>query len=81
MYSYYIVSPEIYASTDWRADAYCVVGPVLIMSGVYLGNYAVNTKIFESAACFDRFRELLQSCPTAELDLPVLNFVSDNLDD
>ena len=67
MTPYYIIPQALYEATDWQASDCCNVGPVEIQSGAHAGSYAVNTAIFDSDASFEKFRELLEGCETAEL--------------
>lgn len=65
----FIISSELQASTDWQASPWCNVGPVIIYSGTYSGQYAVNTSIFSSDTSFESFRTLLEAQPVAAVNV------------
>lgn len=68
MNHFYIIPKELYEATDWVASSCCNVGPVQIYTGQHAGSYAVNTKLFESDPCFEKFRPILEPLPTSDLN-------------
>lgn len=66
--NYYIVPKTLHDTTDWVAKPGIEVGPVQICSGKYAGSYAVNTAIFGSDPCFEKYRSLFANCEQSSLN-------------
>ena len=66
--TFFIVPKELYETTDWQASSVCSVAPVLIQKGQHLGSYAVNTAIFGSDPCFEKYRSLFANCEQSSLN-------------
>lgn len=66
--NFFIVPKETYESTDWQASEYANVGPVLIKKGDFAGSYAVNTSIFKSDKCFEKYKILLDTFSVNDLN-------------
>ncbi len=68
MPTFYLISPKLNTTTDWQAAPYASVAPALIHSGEYAGWYAVNSAIFDTDACFEKFRAVLEALPQVDLE-------------